>query len=122
MNDTRPQSIDAHQHYWEWSRFDYGPLFSGLPALARDFLPPELEPELTAAAVKRSVTVQVLHTLDETRWMLALADRTQSIAGVVGWVDLTASQGDIARDVEELRRHPRFVGIRHLIHEEPDVD
>ena len=114
--------VDAHQHYWEVGRFDYGWDRQGLPALDRDFLPADLEPQLAAAGVARTILVQVLHTAAETEWMLALAEAHPSIAGVVGWVDLTQDPDAIARDVEALRRDPRLVGIRHLVHEEPDDD
>jgi L-fuconolactonase len=114
--------IDAHQHYWQTARFDYGWTRQGVPALDRDFLPDELEPQLTAAGVGRTVLVQVLHTEDETRWMLDLAARHASIAGVVGWVDLTAPPEAIHASLDRLSVDPHFVGIRHLVHEEPDDD
>lgn len=114
--------IDAHQHYWEVGRFDYGWTRQGVPSLDRDFLPEQLEPHLRAAGVARTVLVQVLHTEDETRWMLDLARRHPSIAGVVGWVDLTAPPDAIHAALDRLLADPRLVGIRHLVHEEPDDD
>jgi L-fuconolactonase len=114
--------LDAHQHYWQPARFDYGWSRQGIPALDRDFTPDELEPQLAAAGVSATVLVQVLHTEDETRWMLDLARRHPSIAGVVGWVDLTAPADSIHQSLEALQADPHLVGIRHLVHEEPDVD
>jgi L-fuconolactonase len=114
--------VDAHQHYWDARRFDYGWVDQGLPTLDRAFLPEELEPQLADAGVVHSILVQVLHLDEETAWMLRLADAHASIAGVVGWVDLTRDPGDVATALAELRRHPRLVGIRHLVHEEPDDD
>jgi L-fucono-1,5-lactonase len=114
--------IDAHQHYWDVGQFDYGWTRQGLPALERDFLPSDLEPQLAAAGVQRTVLVQVLHTIDETRWMLDQAHGQDSIAGVVGWVDLTWAPESIEADLGELRRDRKLVGIRHLVHDEPDVD
>jgi L-fuconolactonase len=114
--------IDAHQHYWQTARFDYGWMCQGMPALDRDFLPEELKPQLAAAAVAETVLVQVLHTEDETRWMLDLAATHGSIAGVVGWVDLTAPPEAIHASLDVFLADPRFVGIRHLVHDEPDDD
>ena len=114
--------VDAHQHYWEVERFDYRWPEQGIPSLDRDFLPRDLEPRLAEAGVERTVLVQVLHTLGETEWMLDLADRHPSIAGVVGWVDLTRDPDGVATDLEAVRSHSRLVGIRHLVHEEPDDD
>ena len=114
--------IDAHQHYWKVDQFDYGWTRQGVPSLDRDYLPDELEPQLERNGVEGTVLVQVLHTERETRWMLDLARNHPSIAGVVGWVDLTQPTDAIARRLEALRRDPRLVGIRHLVHEEADVD
>ena len=114
--------VDAHQHYWEVARFDYRWPEQGIPNLDRDFLPEDLEPELVEVGVDGTILVQVLHTVDETTWMLELADLHPSIAGAVGWVDLTRAPDLVARDLEAVRGHPRLVGIRHLVHEEPDDD
>jgi L-fuconolactonase len=114
--------LDAHQHYWDTQAFDYGWARAGLPALERAFLPGDLEPQLAAAGVDRTVVVQVLHTLDETAWLLDLARSTPSIAGVVGWVELQAPPDETEATLAALRRDPRLVGIRHLVHEEPDDD
>lgn len=112
--------IDAHQHYWSVSREDYGWTAAGLPELDRDFLPDLLEPELVESGIDRSVLVQVLHTRAETSWLLGLAAQYGSIAGVVGWVDLTEDPDQIAQDLAVLAADPKFVGVRHLVHEELD--
>jgi L-fuconolactonase len=114
--------IDAHQHYWDTNAFDYGWTAAGLPALDADFLPADLEPQTAAVGIDRTVTVQVLHTLRETAWLLGLARANPSIAGVVGWADLQGPPDELAATLTELRGDPLFVGIRHLVHEEPDDD
>jgi len=124
--------IDAHQHYWDIARsfpldgypwvlgaVTYGWRQAGLPQLDRGFLPADLEPQLRAHGVARTVLVNALHSLGETRWMLELADAHSSIAGVVGWVDLARPGEFVARDLDVVR-HPRLVGIRHLVQFEPD--
>jgi L-fuconolactonase len=114
--------IDAHQHYWDTNAFDYGWSRAGSPALDRPFLPADLRPYLAEAGIDRTVTVQVLHTVDETAWLLDLARDEPSICGVVGWVDLQAPPDDVEPTLADLRRDPKLVGIRHLVHEEPDDD
>ena len=115
-------TIDAHQHFWRLDLpFDYSWL--NAPALApirRDFLPEHLEPLLRAAGVQRSIFVQTQHNLDETRWVLGLAERHPFLAGVVGWVDLAGP--DCERQLLELKRHPKFVGVRHVTQDEADDD
>jgi L-fuconolactonase len=114
--------IDAHHHFWQLSRpFDYRWLDA--PALApirRDYLPDDLAPHLRAVGVERSIFVQTQHNLDENHWILGLAKRHDFLAGVVGWVDLASP--DCERQLLEFRANPRFVGVRHVVQDEPDDD
>ncbi|HWT25923.1 MAG TPA: amidohydrolase family protein, partial [Solirubrobacteraceae bacterium] len=59
---------------------------------------------------------------DETVDLLAAAQRSGGlVAGVVGWVDLTAP--DVPDRIAGLRAAPggeRLAGIRHQVHDEPD--
>jgi L-fuconolactonase len=114
--------IDAHQHFWQLSQpFDFGWLNAPTHApIRRDFLPTDLKPHLDAVSVKQTIFVQTQHNLAENRWALALADQCPFIAGVVGWIDLAS--GDCEALVLELKRHPRFVGARHITQDEPDED
>jgi L-fuconolactonase len=110
--------IDTHQHFWTYDAAEYGWIDDRMAALRRDFLPPDAEREMIAAGVGTSIAVQVRQTLEETRWLLELADRFPFIAGIVGWVDLEAPGVDA--ELERLSRHPRFVGVRHIVQGEPD--
>jgi L-fuconolactonase len=120
---TRPQpghglKIDAHQHFWRYDPGAYGWIDESLAALRRDFLPQDLEPELGRAGFDGSIAVQARQSLEETRWLLELADRHAFIFGVVGWVDLQAE--DARAQLESVGRHPKLVGIRHIVQSEPD--
>src|ERR1700733_9791693 len=84
------ESIDAHQHFWDPSRGDYGWLTPELGGLYREFGPDDLKPLREAENVSRTVVVQAAQTVDETRYLLDLARNDSSIAGVVGWVPLDA--------------------------------
>jgi len=110
--------IDSHQHFWQVGRFDYPWMSADNATLYRDYLPPVLEPILSESGVSQTVLVQASNSLAETRWLLELADRHPFIAGVVGWVDLQA--GAVADQIEEFCRHPKFVGLRHIVQSEPD--
>ena len=70
------------------------------------------------AGIDACVAVQARQTLDETRWLLALADAHPFIAGVVGWVDLQAD--DLYGQLEEFATHSKLVGIRHIVQSEAD--
>jgi L-fuconolactonase len=115
--------IDAHQHFWKLDHepFDYAWLDAEpLAPIRRDFLPEDLKPELDKLNIKRSVCVQTQHNVAENRWALSLADENDFIAGVVGWVDLASPECE--DQLLEFKAHPKFVGVRHVTHDEPDDD
>ena len=114
--------IDSHQHYWEVDRFSYGWTEAGLLELERPFLPEDLLPELRKCEIEKTVVVQVLNSPAETEWLLELWQRDSTIAGVVGWLDLQASPEALGEVVSAYSHHPGLVGVRHLVHEEQDVD
>ncbi|SAL03614.1 hydrolase [Caballeronia arationis] len=111
-------NIDAHQHYWNPARGDYGWLKPEMKALYRVFGPGDLEPLRDAVNIERTVVVQAAPTVDETRYLLDLARADDSIAGVVGWVPLDAP--DAPALIESLARDPKFKGVRPMLQDLPD--
>ncbi|MER7605909.1 amidohydrolase family protein [Nocardioides sp. NPDC127503] len=119
---TESRRIDAHHHVWDlevrdqdWTR--------DLPAIRRSFSFDDLRPHLRDHEIAGTVLVQTVAVAEETPELLALAAATPEILGVVGWVDLTAS--DVADRLAELREGPGgdlLVGIRHLVQSEPDPE
>lgn len=110
--------VDAHHHFWRLGRYEYGFLSPEQNPLWRDYLPVDLAPLLQASGIDSTVLVQTIASVPETRWFLELAEDNRFIAGVVGWVDLTAP--DVGETLDDLRRHSKFVGIRHNVHDEAD--
>jgi L-fuconolactonase len=111
-------TIDSHQHFWQYDAAAYDWIDDSMPGLRRDFLPGDLKPEMTAAGVDACVAVQARQTVDETRWLLSLADSHPFVAGVVGWVDLQAD--DVPARLESWAGHPKLVGVRHIVQAEAD--
>jgi len=112
--------IDSHQHFWQLGRFDYPWMNSSLGVLYRDYFPDQLEPILARNGVGKTVLVQASNSVEESRWLLKLADEHAFIGGVVGWVDLISD--DVNRQLDELVSHPKFKGVRHLVESEPADD
>ena len=114
--------IDAHHHFWDPTRAQYPWLTDERAAIRRRFAPEDLRPVLQANGVDRTIVVEARSSLEETRELLALAEATDFLAGVIGWVDLAA--GDVAATLAELRAAPggaRLVGVRHVVRAEPDA-
>jgi len=109
--------VDAHHHVWRRTTRGDG---ARATVLDRDFTIEDLRPQASLCGIERTVLVQTVGDIQETRDLLALADREALIAGVVGWVDLAGP--DVAADLDRLRAGPggsKLVGIRHQIPREP---
>jgi L-fuconolactonase len=110
--------IDAHQHFWTYSAAEYPWIGPGTERLARDYLPPDLAPLVAAEGIDGSVAVQARQSVAESRWLLELAAAHPLVKGVVGWVDLQSER--VGDDLDALAANPTFVGVRHVVQDEPD--
>jgi L-fuconolactonase len=112
------KKIDAHHHLWRYSSEEYGWIDDDMAVLRRDFLPHDLSAEMRTAGVEGTVAVQARQTVEETRWLLDLADNNEEICGVVGWAPI-ADKG-FTKVLEELCSRPKLKGLRHVVQAEPD--
>jgi L-fuconolactonase len=115
--------VDAHHHFWDPAKYDYPWMVgSALDPIRRAFGPVDLEGELARAGIDGSVLVQTVSSESETREFLRIAESTDFVLGVVGWVDLTAA--DVAERLDALLAQSGgrwLVGIRHQVHDEEDA-
>ena len=110
--------IDSHQHFWTPCRGDHDWMPLDNPILNRTYLPADLTPILQAGGIDGTVLVQAAATVNETEYMLGLADASGFVKGVVGWVDFEkpSDHAQLAR----LRGHPKFKGVRPMIQDIAD--
>lgn len=119
----RTPVVDSHHHFWTPGRYDYywmsGP---ELEPIRQPFRPADLQPLLTASGVDYTVLVQTVPSVEETREFLEIAQDAPFVAGVVGWVDLTDPGVDATlSELRAGRGGEYLVGIRHMVHDEPDA-
>jgi L-fuconolactonase len=81
--------------------------------LFRDYLPVDLHPLLLRHGIQKAVVVQAAQTVAETEFLLDLAAADDSIAGVVGWLDMEGSS--FAEQFEHYKRCRKFIGIRPML-------
>ncbi len=112
--------IDAHQHFWQLARGDYGWLTPDLAPIYRDFMPSDLEPHLSRHGIDGTILVQAAPTVAETDFLLDLAEKTPLVLGVVGWADFASPSA--ASDIARLAQHPKLVGLRPMIQDIADDD
>jgi len=112
--------IDAHHHFWNVAdrRGEWPP--ASLAPLHRDFAPVDLLPALQRCGIGGTVLVQSLPTPQDTAFLLDLATRHEFVRGVVGWVDMKAS--DAAAQITALARHRLLKGLRPMLQDLPDDD
>jgi len=110
--------IDSHQHFWRYTKAEYGWIDDTMAVLRRDFLPGDLRPLLDRARIDGCIAVQAPQSLAETHFLLDLAEQHAWIFGVVGWVDLRSPE--VGAQLRSLATHPRLVGVRHIAQSEPD--
>ena len=110
--------IDSHQHFWKYDAQEYPWIGQNMAKLKRDFLPADWLSAQGNPPFQSSIAIQARQSLRETQWLLELANENDSILAVVGWVDLRSP--DVERDLECLRCHTKFAGVRHVVQEEPD--
>lgn len=122
MTGSLPEWIvDAHHHVWDLRVRDQPWITEDMAAIRRSFGETDLRAAIGSLPVDSTVVVQTVPQHQETPELLERAARSELVAGVVGWVDLTA--GSVAEDIAGLVEGTggdRLVGIRHPVEGEHD--
>ena len=112
--------IDSHHHLWAINDTDYVWMSEAHTVIRRDFLSADLNAALDESGIDGTVAVQARQMTAETDFLLDIADANPRIKAVVGWVPLCENGGEPF--LEKFAAHPKFVGVRHVVHDEPDDD
>lgn len=114
--------VDAHHHLWDPNAHDFFWMTGEAAPLARPYGLDELEAAIRSLPVTATVVVQAVMEKSETFELLNIAEHSKGlIGGVVGWVDVRAS--DIVDEIDELRAAPGgglLKAIRHQAQDEAD--
>jgi L-fuconolactonase len=118
MTAQKIQKIDTHHHFWKYDPEQYGWISEKMSVIRRDFLPADLKQVIHQVEITGVVSIQSRQTIEETEWLLQLADDYPFIQGVVGWVPLISPS--VQKDLERFAVNPKFKAVRHVLHDEPD--
>ena len=110
--------IDAHQHFWQYNAVRHSWITEEMSLLKRDFMPENLDAERKANNMDATIAVQADQSEEETLFLLQLAQRHSSIAGVVGWVDLCSPHA--AKRLKHFSQFDKLRGFRHIAQDELD--
>ena len=114
--------VDTHQHFWNMDKVDYPWLVPEYGPIYANFEAADLEPLLKQVGMDKTVIVQAADSYEDTDSMLNTAAEQDWVAGVVGWVPLLSPDETARKLDEEYGKNPWFKGMRHLIHEETDLN
>jgi L-fuconolactonase len=112
--------IDSHHHLWAINDTDYVWMSEAHAVIRRDFLSADLDATLDESGIDGSVAVQARQMVEETDFLLGIADANPRVKAVVGWVPLCDNGGEPF--LERYAAHPKLAGVRHVVHDEPDDD
>lgn len=111
-------TIDSHQHFWKYNPVKHSWIDDDMSVIRKDFLPSDLKKVYKENGVDSCVAVQADQTLEETDFLLNLADENDFIKGVVGWADLRDEHIDTVLEAYHPNKHLK--GWRHVVQDEPD--
>ena len=105
--------IDAHHHFWNYDPIEYDWIDDHMSAIRRSFLPEDLKAEIDSVGIEGVISVQARMTLEETNWLLSLAEENPFIKGVVGWLPL--AEDNIEELLDRYSAESKLKAIRHVI-------
>ena len=114
----KPSRVDAHQHFWKYNAMRHSWITEEMSVLKRDFLPENLEEERKGSGIGSTIAVQADQSEAETVFLLHLAERAPSIAGVIGWIDLCSPKAP--KRLKFFSKFAKLRGFRHVAQDEPD--
>lgn len=113
--------IDSHQHFWDPARGDYDWMdHEVVKPIRRIIMPKDLAGHLKTRSISKTVLVQAAPTVAETEFMLGIANTTDFVAKVVGWVDF--ENRDDLKHLQRFAKLPKFAGVRPMIQDLPDPE
>ena len=112
--------IDSHNHFWNYNPVEYGWIGEDKTMLRRDFLPADLKFVLDEAGIDGVISVQARQSIEETNWLLQMAEENDFIKGVVGWLPIADSE--FKSNLESIADQDKLISLRHVIQDEPDPD
>ncbi len=104
--------LDAHIHLWTLDDGEDVWVRDKIAGLHRDFTEADLRTLRAKCNVGGAIVVQASHSIGETHKWLERAERSDQLAGVIGWLDIFSAE--LAQQTRAYQQSPKFVGLRPL--------
>lgn len=108
--------IDSHVHFWKYDK-KRDTWMKDMKVLQQDYLPATLAATLKRNEVDGCIAVQADQSELETHFLIELSKTNPIIKGVVGWVDLRAS--NVEERLQYFSQYGIIKGYRHVVQGEP---
>lgn len=112
--------IDSHQHFWTYQENRDAWITEDMARIRKNFYPNDSHELFANNDIDGCIAVQADSSEDETLFLISLAEQSEFIKGVVGWVDLQAK--NIESRLTYFSQFEQIVGFRHVVQSETDPD
>lgn len=110
------EKIDSHQHFWKYNPEEYSWIDESMDMLRKDFLPEKLKKTIEDTDISGTIAVQARQSIEETKWLLGLAEENDFIKGVVGFLPLTEEK--VEKEMAQMSSISKLKGLRHVVQDE----
>lgn len=112
--------IDSHQHFWTYNANRDVWITDDMGRIRQNFFPFDSLDLFSENGINGCVAVQADSSEDETFFLISLAEQSEFIKGVVGWVDLQSK--DVENRLTYFSQFEQIVGFRHVVQGETDPE
>jgi L-fuconolactonase len=111
--------VDSHIHLWNAEHTPQPWMTDEHASIARPFGPDDIVPLIERNGIDQVIVVQGACLDSDTDYLFEEAARCEWIGAITAWVRLDDAELAAGR-LAELGARPKFRGVRHLTHNEPD--
>lgn len=110
--------IDSHQHFWTYNVNRDVWITEEMGRIRKNFYPNDSVELFAQNQIDGCIAVQADSSEEETFFLISLAEQSEFIKGIVGWVDLQSK--NIESQLTYFSQFEKIVGFRHVVQSESD--
>ncbi|PWS29558.1 amidohydrolase [Pedobacter yonginense] len=110
--------IDTHVHFWNYDAVRDSWITEEMQAIRKDFAPKDLIQPFSDLKIEGCIAVQANQSEAENHFLLSLAEQSELIKGIVGWIDLRIL--DLEERLHYWSAFKLIKGWRHVLQAEND--
>ncbi len=110
--------IDSHQHFWTYNVNRDVWITEDMGKIRKNFYPNDSVELFSKNQIDGCIAVQADSSEEETFFLISLAEQSEFIKGIVGWVDLQSK--NIESQLTYFSQFEKIVGFRHVVQSESD--